>query len=80
MLFQVMLHDSVHTAPKLIHNNCTKGHSVQELREETANYVRAHKDSLISYMIHPETGDILNDQQFEQYCHDIAKLTLGVAT
>ncbi|EDW99862.1 uncharacterized protein Dyak_GE22848 [Drosophila yakuba] len=53
--------------------NALPGHSVQELREETANYVRAHKDSLISYMVHPETGDLLNDEQFEQYCHDIAK-------
>ncbi|XP_033159835.1 deubiquitinase OTUD6B [Drosophila mauritiana] len=53
--------------------NALPGHSVQELREETANYVRAHKDSLISYMVHPETGDLLNDQQFEQYCHDIAR-------
>ncbi|XP_032574624.1 deubiquitinase OTUD6B [Drosophila sechellia] len=53
--------------------NALPGHSVQELREETANYVRAHKDSLISYMVHPETGELLNDQQFEQYCHDIAK-------
>ncbi|XP_017112608.1 deubiquitinase OTUD6B [Drosophila elegans] len=53
--------------------NALPGHSVQELREETANYVRAHKESLISYMVHPETGDLLNDQQFENYCHDIAK-------
>ncbi|XP_017053346.1 deubiquitinase OTUD6B [Drosophila ficusphila] len=53
--------------------NALPGHSVQELREETANYVRAHKDSLISYMVHPETGDLLDDQQFEKYCQDIAK-------
>lgn len=48
-------------------------HSVQELRTETANYVRAHKDSFICYMIHPETGDLLTDEQFETYCQDIAK-------
>ncbi|KAH8246156.1 hypothetical protein KR038_001029 [Drosophila bunnanda] len=53
--------------------NALPGHSVQELREETANYVRAHKDSLICYMTHPETGELLNDEQFEQYCQDIAK-------
>ncbi|KAL7733033.1 hypothetical protein ACLKA6_002835 [Drosophila palustris] len=49
------------------------GHTVQELRQETANYVRAHKDSLICYMTHPDTGDLLNDEQFEAYCQDIAK-------
>ncbi|XP_037720936.1 deubiquitinase OTUD6B [Drosophila subpulchrella] len=53
--------------------NALPGHTVQELREETANYVRAHKDSLICYMVHPETGELLNDQQFEKYCQDIAK-------
>ncbi|XP_017034233.1 deubiquitinase OTUD6B [Drosophila kikkawai] len=53
--------------------NALPGHSVQELRQETANYVRAHKDSLICYMTHPETGELLNDEQFEQYCQDIAK-------
>lgn len=52
--------------------NALPGHSVQELRQETANYVRAHKDSLICYMTHPDTGDLLNDEQFEQYCQDIA--------
>ncbi|KAH8370936.1 hypothetical protein KR093_005580, partial [Drosophila rubida] len=53
--------------------NALPGHSVQELRQETANYVRAHKDSLICYMTHPETGDLLNDEQFEDYCQDIVK-------
>ncbi|XP_020798042.1 OTU domain-containing protein 6B [Drosophila serrata] len=53
--------------------NALPGHSVLELRQETANYVRAHKDSLICYMTHPETGELLNDEQFEQYCQDIAK-------
>ncbi|TDG42843.1 hypothetical protein AWZ03_010752 [Drosophila navojoa] len=47
-------------------------HSVQELRTETANYVRAHKDDLICYMTHPDTGDLLTDAQFEAYCQDIA--------
>ncbi|EDV97718.1 deubiquitinase OTUD6B [Drosophila grimshawi] len=47
--------------------------SVAELRHETAQYVRAHKDELICYMTHPETGEVLNDEQFEAYCEDIAK-------
>ncbi|XP_001353156.3 deubiquitinase OTUD6B [Drosophila pseudoobscura] len=51
--------------------NALPGHSVQELRKETANYVRAQKDAFICYMTHPETGDLLNDEQFEQYCKDI---------
>ncbi|XP_030380714.1 deubiquitinase OTUD6B [Scaptodrosophila lebanonensis] len=45
--------------------------SVSELRLETANYVRAHKDTLICYMTHQDTGDLLNDAQFEEYCQAI---------
>ncbi|XP_011181782.2 deubiquitinase OTUD6B [Zeugodacus cucurbitae] len=43
-------------------------YSVQELRKETANYIRAHKDSLICYMTNPKTGDLLTDAEFEKYC------------
>lgn len=43
-------------------------YSVQELRKETANYIRAHKDSLICYMTNPKTGDLLSDAEFENYC------------
>ncbi|KAH8307442.1 hypothetical protein KR044_012163 [Drosophila immigrans] len=53
--------------------NALPGHTVPQLRQETANYVRAHKDSLICYMTHPETGDLLDDEQFETYCQDIVK-------
>lgn len=53
--------------------NAMPSHSAQELRTETGNYVRAHKDDLICYMTHPDTGDLLNDEQFESYCRDIVK-------
>ncbi|XP_017481670.1 PREDICTED: OTU domain-containing protein 6B [Rhagoletis zephyria] len=43
-------------------------YSVQELRNETANYIRAHKDALVCFMTNPKTGDLLNDMEFEQYC------------
>ncbi|XP_018800308.1 PREDICTED: OTU domain-containing protein 6B [Bactrocera latifrons] len=43
-------------------------YSVQELRKETANYIRAHKDSLICYMTNPKTGFLLTDAEFENYC------------
>lgn len=44
---------------------------VQTLRQKTADYIRQNKDSLIFYMTHPETGDCLNDAQFEKYCDDL---------
>lgn len=43
-------------------------YSVQEMRKETANYIRAHKDSLICYMTNPKTGLLLTDAEFENYC------------
>ncbi|ALC44050.1 CG7857 [Drosophila busckii] len=52
--------------------NALPPHSIEELRTETANYVRAHKDSLSCYMTHPDTGDLLNDAEFDKYCKDIA--------
>ncbi|XP_013101085.2 deubiquitinase OTUD6B [Stomoxys calcitrans] len=46
-------------------------HNVQELRTETANYIRANKDALIPYMTNPGTGDLLTDEEFEVYCEEV---------
>lgn len=45
--------------------------SIQELRSETANYIQANKDSLIPYMTHPDSGDLLTDEEFSKYCDDV---------
>ncbi|KAM7349954.1 deubiquitinase OTUD6B [Cochliomyia hominivorax] len=45
--------------------------TVKELRLETANYIQTNKDSLIPYMTHPESGDLLTDEEFDKYCDDI---------
>lgn len=45
--------------------------TVSELRSETANYIQANKDNLIPYMTHPETGDLLTDDEFNKYCNDV---------
>lgn len=44
---------------------------VQTLRNKTADYVQQNKDSLIFYMTNPDTGDCLNDAEFEKYCSDL---------
>ncbi|XP_053950464.1 deubiquitinase OTUD6B [Anastrepha ludens] len=51
--------------------NGLAAHSVQELRNETANYIRAHKDALICYMTNTKTGNLLTDSEFEQYCETL---------
>lgn len=44
---------------------------VQTLRNKTADYILQNKDSLIFYMSNPDTGDCLNDDEFEKYCSDL---------
>ncbi|XP_067635743.1 deubiquitinase OTUD6B-like [Eurosta solidaginis] len=46
-------------------------HSVQKLRNESANYIRTHKDTLICYMTNPKTGDLLTDDEFNKYCETL---------
>uniref|UniRef100_T1PA48 ubiquitinyl hydrolase 1 n=1 Tax=Musca domestica TaxID=7370 RepID=T1PA48_MUSDO len=46
-------------------------HNVRELRHETANYIHANKETLLPYMTNPQTGDLLNDEEFEKYCNDV---------
>lgn len=46
-------------------------HTVQSLRYETANYIQANKESLIPYMTNPDTGDLLDDEEFTKYCDDV---------
>lgn len=44
---------------------------VQTLRNKTADYILQNKDSLIFYMTNPDSGDCLNDAEFEKYCSDL---------
>lgn len=44
---------------------------VRTLRNKTADYIQQNKDSLIFYMTNANTGDCLNDAEFEKYCDDL---------
>lgn len=44
---------------------------VSALRDKTADYILANKDSLIFYMSNADTGDCLDDVGFEKYCSDL---------
>lgn len=41
---------------------------ISSLRDKTANYIKDHKDEFIFYMTNPDTGDILNEEEFGKYC------------
>ncbi|XP_065092539.1 deubiquitinase OTUD6B [Ochlerotatus camptorhynchus] len=42
-----------------------------DLRQMTADYIEDNKDSIIFYMTNPDTGDILNEDEFRKYCHQV---------
>lgn len=44
---------------------------VSTLRNKCADYITANKESLICYMINPDTGNIYTDSEFERYCSDL---------
>lgn len=46
-------------------------YTVEQLREITANFMRENKDDFIPFMYN-DSEEPLNDEQFEQYCKNIA--------
>lgn len=42
--------------------------SVDELRESTAKYIRQHKGDFLPFMTHPDTFEMLTNEDFEEYC------------
>lgn len=45
--------------------------SVLKLREMTADYIELNKDTLLPYMTHPDTGNLLTDEEFLSYCEEV---------
>ncbi|XP_026727074.1 deubiquitinase OTUD6B-like [Trichoplusia ni] len=45
--------------------------SVEELRKNVSDYIRAHKDDFIPFMSNPDTFEMLTDDEFEEYCNKI---------
>lgn len=46
-------------------------YETSDLRLMTADYIEDNKDSIICYMTNPDTGDILNEDEFRKYCHQV---------
>lgn len=45
--------------------------SVDNLRENVANYIRQNRDDFIPFMTNPDTCEMLTDEEFEEYCAKI---------
>ncbi|XP_052895962.1 deubiquitinase OTUD6B [Anopheles moucheti] len=46
-------------------------YSVPELRRMAADYIEANRDTMLCYMSHPDTGDMLSPEEFDKYCHQV---------
>ncbi|XP_060760036.1 deubiquitinase OTUD6B [Neoarius graeffei] len=46
---------------------------IQELRVQTAQYMRSHEDDFLPFLTNPNTGDMYTADEFEKYCSDVAE-------
>ena len=49
-----------------------KNKEVLELRRECAEKIRRQKTDYLPFLVHPKTGEMLSDVQFEEYCLNMA--------
>lgn len=45
--------------------------TVKELRTKTSEFIRHHKDQFLPFLIDEESGNMMSEQQIEQYCNEI---------
>lgn len=45
--------------------------SVGDLRKAATDEIRGNSDEYLPFLSHPVTGDMLSQEQFEKYCHDM---------
>lgn len=64
--------DCLYSAVKHQLQSTGRSSSVKALRNLTADYIRKHKNDFTPFMCDPNTGDMLDDPQFERYCKDVA--------
>lgn len=46
-------------------------YETSDLREMAADYIEDNKESIICYMTNPDTGDMLGEDEFRKYCHQV---------
>lgn len=51
---------------------CRQTFTVSDIRIKTSDFLKSNKDDFIPYLSHPDTGEMLTDQQFNEYCDQVA--------
>ncbi|XP_074644147.1 deubiquitinase OTUD6B-like isoform X1 [Tubulanus polymorphus] len=49
--------------------------SIEILRKQTADYLRANADDFMPFLTNPHTGDPFTQENYEAYCHDVESTT-----
>jgi len=47
------------------------GLGTTKLRELAGQYLKEHKCDFLPFLSHPDTGDLLTDEQYEDYCNEV---------
>lgn len=57
----------------LQHQLQDRGHpqTIAQLRETAADYMTQHQNDFLPYLVNPQSGDMLNPTEFENYCTEI---------
>lgn len=46
--------------------------TLSELRSKTADFLRANRQEFLPYLTHPDTGGMLSESQYDEYCDQVA--------
>lgn len=46
--------------------------NVTDLRHMTSEFLRENMDDFLPFVSHPDTGEILTENQFQEYCEQVA--------
>jgi OTU domain-containing protein 6 len=48
------------------------GLGIEKLRQMTSQYLKEHRSDFLPFLSSTDTGDLLNDEQYEEYCNEVA--------
>lgn len=46
--------------------------TLPELRSKTADFLRENRQEFLPYLTHPDTGGMLSESQYDEYCDQVA--------
>lgn len=62
---------------KRTHELDEKSPTMKELRSQTAEFLRKNQDEFLPYLSHPDTGNMLTESQYAEYCDQVADKAWG---